>query len=67
MQSVSEALKNLEATTDNALFVELGKRFSDVGHELALVGGPVRDAFLGRTAPDIDCTTSANPDQILES
>jgi poly(A) polymerase len=47
------------------LFVELGKSFSDAGHELALVGGPVRDAFLGRTAPDIDCTTSANPDQIL--
>ncbi|MFM2237880.1 MAG: hypothetical protein RL389_227, partial [Actinomycetota bacterium] len=36
------------------------------GHELALVGGPVRDAFLGRTAPDIDFTSSANPDQILE-
>jgi poly(A) polymerase len=66
MQSVSEALKNLEATTSNALFTELGKRFNDAGHELALVGGPVRDAFLGRTAPDIDCTTSANPDQILE-
>jgi poly(A) polymerase len=66
MQSVSEALKNLEATTNNALFAELGKRFNEAGHELALVGGPVRDAFLGRTAPDIDCTTSANPDQILE-
>ena len=66
MQSVSEALKNLEATTDNALFVKLGKRFSDAGHELALVGGPVRDAFLGRTAPDVDFTSSANPDQILE-
>jgi poly(A) polymerase len=66
MQSVSEALKNLEATTSNALFTELGKRFNDAGHELALVGGPVRDAFLGRTAPDIDCTTSANPNQILE-
>ena len=66
MQSVSEALKNLEATTDNALFVKLGKRFSDAGHELALVGGPVRDAFLGRTAPDVDFTSSATPDQILE-
>ena len=66
MQSVSEALKNLEATTDKALFVKLGKRFSDAGHELALVGGPVRDAFLGRTAPDVDFTSSANPDQILE-
>ena len=66
MQSVSEALKNLEATTDNALFVKLGQRFSDAGHELAVVGGPVRDAFLGRTAPDVDFTSSANPDQILE-
>ena len=66
MQSVTEALKNLEVTTDNALFVELGKRFKDAGYELALVGGPVRDAFLGRTAPDIDFTTSANPDQILK-
>jgi poly(A) polymerase len=66
MQSVSEALKNLEATTENGLFVKLGKSFSDAGHELALVGGPVRDAFLGRTAPDIDFTSSANPDQILE-
>jgi poly(A) polymerase len=65
MQSVTDALKNLEVTTDNELFVELGKRFKDAGHELALVGGPVRDAFLGRTAPDIDFTTSANPDQIL--
>lgn len=66
MQSVSEALKNLEATTENVLFVKLGKSFSDAGHELALVGGPVRDAFLGRTAPDIDFASSANPDQILE-
>jgi poly(A) polymerase len=33
---------------------------------LALVGGPVRDAFLGRRAPDLDFTTTATPDQILE-
>ena len=66
MQSVAEALKNLEASTTNALFVDLGKSFSEAGFELALVGGPVRDAFLGRTAPDIDFTSSANPDEILE-
>ncbi len=42
----------------------LGTRFADAGHELALVGGPVRDAFLGRTPPDLDFTTSARPDQI---
>ena len=45
---------------------ELGKRFAADGHELALVGGPVRDAFLGRTSPDLDFTTDATPDQTLE-
>jgi poly(A) polymerase len=45
---------------------ELGERFAAAGHELALVGGPVRDAFLGRTAPDLDFTTDATPDETLE-
>ncbi len=44
---------------------ELGDRFAAAGHELALVGGPVRDAFLGRTSPDLDFTTDATPDQTL--
>jgi poly(A) polymerase len=46
------------------LLADLGERFAVAGHELALVGGPVRDAFLGRTSPDLDFTTSARPDQI---
>jgi poly(A) polymerase len=46
--------------------LELGTRFQDHGHELSLVGGPVRDLFLGRPALDLDFTTSASPDQILE-
>ncbi|QGN58659.1 CCA tRNA nucleotidyltransferase [Tetrasphaera sp. HKS02] len=37
--------------------------FAAGGHELALVGGPVRDAFLGRRAPDLDFTTDASPEQ----
>ncbi|GAB6984476.1 CCA tRNA nucleotidyltransferase [Nocardioides pyridinolyticus] len=41
---------------------ELGRRFADAGHELALVGGPVRDAMLGRQHNDLDLTTSAHPD-----
>ena len=41
---------------------ELGARFAAAGHRLALVGGPVRDAVLGRTAPDLDFTTDALPD-----
>ena len=44
---------------------ELGRRFAEAGHELALVGGPVRDAFIGRTSPDLDFTTDATPDETL--
>ncbi|MER7073087.1 CCA tRNA nucleotidyltransferase [Terrabacter sp. NPDC000476] len=44
---------------------ELGERFAAAGHELALVGGPVRDAFLGRVSPDLDLTTDARPDEIV--
>jgi len=42
----------------------LAEAFASAGHELALVGGPVRDAFLGRDVNDLDFTTSATPDQI---
>ena len=45
---------------------ELGQLFAAAGHELALVGGPVRDVFLGRTSGDLDLTTDAPPDRILE-
>jgi poly(A) polymerase len=47
------------------LLTELGERFAARGHEIALVGGPVRDAFLGRVSPDLDFTTDARPDDIL--
>ncbi|HBO54470.1 MAG TPA: CCA tRNA nucleotidyltransferase [Janibacter terrae] len=45
------------------LLTDLGQRFAQDGHELALVGGPVRDAFLGRTSGDLDFTTSASPEE----
>ncbi|MGN0063480.1 MAG: CCA tRNA nucleotidyltransferase [Nocardioides sp.] len=41
---------------------ELGARFAAAGEELALVGGPVRDAMLGRLQSDLDFTTSARPE-----
>jgi poly(A) polymerase len=41
---------------------ELGALFADAGEELALVGGPVRDAMIGRLQNDLDFTTSAHPD-----
>ena len=65
MQNVAEALANLERTTNSALFVTLGRIFVEAGHEISLVGGPVRDAFLGRKAPDLDFTTSATPDETI--
>ena len=45
------------------LLTQVGTRFVQAGHEIALVGGPVRDAFLGRVSPDLDFTTSASPEQ----
>ncbi|MFZ5871222.1 MAG: CCA tRNA nucleotidyltransferase [Actinomycetota bacterium] len=48
------------------LALELGEVFAAAGHELALVGGPVRDALLGRLGDspgDLDFATSARPEQ----
>ncbi len=51
---------------DAPVIDELASRFVAAGHEIALVGGSVRDALLGRLSPDpdLDFTTSARPDQI---
>lgn len=54
------ALAALAAMAPDA--IDLGTRFRAAGHEIALVGGPVRDAFLGRASNDLDLTTSAVPD-----
>jgi poly(A) polymerase len=43
---------------------ELGERFRKAGKPLALVGGSVRDALLGRLGTDLDFTTAARPDEI---
>jgi poly(A) polymerase len=46
------------------LLKELGEKFSKNGFEISLVGGPVRDAVLGKTVKDLDLTTNAKPDEI---
>jgi len=43
----------------------IGRLFARHGHELALVGGPVRDVFLGQRPTDLDLTTDATPQQVL--
>jgi poly(A) polymerase len=44
----------------------IGALFARHGYELALVGGPVRDVFLGERPTDFDLTTDATPDQVLK-
>lgn len=51
------------------LLTGIGELFAAAGHELALVGGPVRDALLGRLSAsngaDLDFTTDARPEAVL--
>lgn len=65
MQSVAAAIESLTALAGTPTVSRLADAFAAAGHELALVGGPVRDAFLGRAVHDLDFTTSARPDEII--
>lgn len=53
------------------VLTRLGRRFTDAGFEIHLVGGSVRDALLAagsgepRAAGDLDLTTDARPDDVL--
>jgi poly(A) polymerase len=51
-----------------ARVTDLARLFADHGHELALVGGMVRDVFLGRPAEDreFDLATDAHPEQVRQ-
>ena len=44
----------------------LGTAFAAAGYQLHLVGGTVRDALMGRESDDLDFTTDARPEQVLE-
>ncbi|PPF28489.1 CCA tRNA nucleotidyltransferase [Rathayibacter sp. AY1G1] len=65
MHSVQTALETLRALAGTPTVTRLAEAFAAQGHELALVGGPVRDAFLGHGVHDLDFTTSARPDDIV--
>ncbi|ADI08486.1 RNA nucleotidyltransferase [Streptomyces bingchenggensis BCW-1] len=45
---------------------DLARRFEAAGFGLALVGGSVRDALLGRLGNDLDFTTDARPEDVLK-
>ncbi|MBX3100812.1 MAG: CCA tRNA nucleotidyltransferase [Salinibacterium sp.] len=63
--TVAGAIARLELLADSGPVALLSSAFATAGHEFALVGGPVRDAFLDRPLTDLDFTTNADPDQIL--
>ncbi len=65
MVKMAEALVRLQTLAGLPTVTALATAFRDAGHELALVGGPVRDAMLGRGTNDLDFTTDARPDEIL--
>ncbi|HEV2346564.1 MAG TPA: CCA tRNA nucleotidyltransferase [Actinocrinis sp.] len=65
-----EAVANAAANAGRLLKLapvadELADRFSQAGHALALVGGSVRDGLIGRLGEDLDFTTDARPEQVL--
>ncbi|MDY0828430.1 CCA tRNA nucleotidyltransferase [Microbacterium sp. BG28] len=65
MLNMADGLSRLGTLASSPVVVVLADAFAAAGHELAVVGGPVRDALLGRTTHDLDFTTDADPDEIL--
>ena len=62
---MADSLARLGALAENPVVRTLATAFADAGFDLAVVGGPVRDALLGRPTHDLDFTTNARPDDIL--
>ena len=53
-----------EAATATPTIRRVADAFAAAGYDLHLVGGPVRDALMGRGVHDLDFTTAARPDVI---
>lgn len=51
---------------DGGLAGQLGELLAAAGHEIYLVGGSVRDAFLGRRFTDLDFATDARPERLKD-
>lgn len=62
---MADSLARLGALAGDPVVLTLADAFADAGFDLAVVGGPVRDALLGRATHDLDFTTNARPDDIL--
>src|ERR1700722_19706219 len=62
----SKAAAALLRANTSPTVAKLGELFTSAGHELALVGGPVRDVFLGGRPKDLELTTDAVPERVLE-
>ena len=65
MLNMAEGVARLGALAESPVVATLARAFAEAGFDLAIVGGPVRDALLGRTVNDLDFTTDARPDDIL--
>ncbi|WP_298041299.1 CCA tRNA nucleotidyltransferase [uncultured Microbacterium sp.] len=65
MLNMAEGLARLRALAQGPVVSAVADAFHAAGFELAVVGGPVRDALLGRPVHDLDFTTNASPDEIL--
>ena len=65
-QRAAKALLRSSLAGGLRLADELARLFARRGYELALVGGPVRDAFLARPHSDLDLATDALPERVLE-
>lgn len=65
MLHMAEGVARLGALAESPVVATVARAFADAGFELAIVGGPVRDALLGRETNDLDFTTNARPDDIL--
>jgi len=60
-EAAAEALR-----TQVPAAAELGRLFARHGHDLALVGGLIRDALLGeQSTGDLDMATDATPEQVM--